>query len=196
MADFTFTLAVRYIYEEAPNDQWLRTDFTDTGTIVGDRILATAETDDDTFTLDEEIADNLGARGFQYLGTATFEAKQFVVTTNIDPDGPGGFMLFAPSDQNAAYEDFPPTFLNSAIIADDCACCFAEGAPSESFIDCMGRVRFGNCADHRATPGAVRLIREMSAPRTTARRHLPAAIRARLDQMAGCDDTPPLAKAG
>ncbi|NKX43165.1 Hint domain-containing protein [Roseicyclus persicicus] len=71
----------------------------------------------------------------------------------------------------------------------------AEGAPSESFIDYAGRKQFGNYADYLAQHGADRLIAEMPAPRVTAARHLPAAIRARLDAAAGLDAGAELATA-
>jgi len=56
----------------------------------------------------------------------------------------------------------------------------AEGAPAETFIDYVGRQAFDNYAEYVALYGADRDIVESPAPRITAARHLPAAIRARL----------------
>lgn len=57
----------------------------------------------------------------------------------------------------------------------------AEGAATESFVDYAGRRTLGNAADYLARFGAERLIREMRVPRITARRMVPANLRARLD---------------
>lgn len=56
----------------------------------------------------------------------------------------------------------------------------AEGTPAETFIDYVGRQAFDNYAEYVALYGADRDIVESPAPRITAARHLPAAIRARL----------------
>lgn len=72
----------------------------------------------------------------------------------------------------------------------------AEGAPSESFIDYVGRKGFANYGDYLALFGADRLIREMAVPRITVARMLPRQVRARLDAAAGIDGSVTLARAG
>jgi hypothetical protein len=56
----------------------------------------------------------------------------------------------------------------------------AEGAPTETYIDYVGRQAFENYAEYVALCGADRPIVEMTCPRVTSGRHLPQAIRARL----------------
>lgn len=56
----------------------------------------------------------------------------------------------------------------------------AEGAPTESFVDCAGRAGYDNYAGYLARYGAERILREMALPRICAGRMLPPALRARL----------------
>lgn len=56
----------------------------------------------------------------------------------------------------------------------------AEGAPAETFVDYIGRQAFDNHDEYISLYGETGSFREMSRPRVTAARHLPAALRARL----------------
>lgn len=56
----------------------------------------------------------------------------------------------------------------------------ANGAPSETFIDYLGRQHFDNHAEYTALYGEQRVISEMEMPRISSERLLPAALRARL----------------
>lgn len=56
----------------------------------------------------------------------------------------------------------------------------ANGAPAETFIDYLGRQAFDNCQEYLDLYGSERIIREMEAPRISARRLVPDAIKARL----------------
>ncbi|NKX44916.1 Hint domain-containing protein [Roseicyclus persicicus] len=56
----------------------------------------------------------------------------------------------------------------------------AEGVPAETFIDYAGRQVFDNHADYMAVHGEAARLPEMPAPRISAARMLPAALKARL----------------
>lgn len=56
----------------------------------------------------------------------------------------------------------------------------ANGAAAETFMDAAGRACFDNHQDYLDLYGAERIIPEMTRPRISSRRLLPAAIRARL----------------
>jgi len=56
----------------------------------------------------------------------------------------------------------------------------ANGTPAETFVDAVTRSHFDNYQEYLDLYGAERIIPEMQAPRITARRLVPAAIRARL----------------
>lgn len=57
----------------------------------------------------------------------------------------------------------------------------AEGAPAETFIDYVGRNTFDNHAEYIDLYGAEPIIAEMPAPRISASRLVPDAIKARLE---------------
>jgi len=63
----------------------------------------------------------------------------------------------------------------------------AEGVPAETYMDAKGRARFDNHAEYVPPPGGDRKT-EHPAPRVTAPRQVPAAVRARL---AGHAPAPP-----
>ena len=67
----------------------------------------------------------------------------------------------------------------------------AHGAAAETFVDYAGRAAFDNFADYLARHGAEHTLPEMTRPRITSARQLPAAIRARLDP-----GTAPLCRSG
>ncbi|MDG3040302.1 Hint domain-containing protein [Roseicyclus marinus] len=56
----------------------------------------------------------------------------------------------------------------------------AQGAAAETFVDYAGRAAFDNHADYLARYGHASPIPEMTRPRITTARHIPAALRARL----------------
>jgi len=56
----------------------------------------------------------------------------------------------------------------------------ANGAPTETFIDYVGRQAFDNYDEYLALHGADRIIRESPKPRISASRLLPPALKARL----------------
>lgn len=56
----------------------------------------------------------------------------------------------------------------------------ANGAPSETFVDYLGRRSFDNYAEYVELYGSERIIPEMRCIRISAHRHLPASIRERL----------------
>jgi len=56
----------------------------------------------------------------------------------------------------------------------------AEGAPTETFIDYLGRRAFDNYAEYMALYGEERVIPEMAHPRISSARLLPDAIRCKL----------------
>ncbi len=56
----------------------------------------------------------------------------------------------------------------------------ANGAPAETFVDFAGRQAFDNYQEYVDLYGAERIIPEMPHPRISARRLVPAAIKARL----------------
>ncbi len=58
----------------------------------------------------------------------------------------------------------------------------AEGVPAETYIDYVGRQAFENHGAYLALYGEDRAIAEMVAPRVTSARHVPPALRARLDR--------------
>jgi len=56
----------------------------------------------------------------------------------------------------------------------------AEGTPTETYIDYVGRQAFDNYDEHVTLQGEDRRIVEMACPRITSARLLPGSIRARL----------------
>jgi hypothetical protein len=56
----------------------------------------------------------------------------------------------------------------------------AHGAPTETFVDYVGRSRFDNHQEYLDLYGAERIIPEMKRPRISAQRLLPEPLRARL----------------
>ena len=56
----------------------------------------------------------------------------------------------------------------------------AHGAPSETFVDYVGRRHFDNHQEYLDLYGAERIIPEMKRPRVSAQRMLPEHLRARL----------------
>jgi len=56
----------------------------------------------------------------------------------------------------------------------------AHGAPTETFVDYVGRSRFDNHQEYLDLYGAERIIPEMRRPRVSEQRMLPAHLRARL----------------
>lgn len=64
----------------------------------------------------------------------------------------------------------------------------AEGAPAETFIDYLDRRSFDNYQEYVDRYGAERIIREMDAPRISAARLVPDAIKARLGISQGDSD--------
>jgi hypothetical protein len=67
----------------------------------------------------------------------------------------------------------------------DHALIFAEGAPTETFIDNVDRMAFDNWDEHEALYGALENIPEMDYPRVRSARQLPAALRRALEARAG-----------
>ncbi len=66
----------------------------------------------------------------------------------------------------------------------------AEGVPAETFVDNVTRRRFDNYAEYEALYGNVApLIREMDLPRIKSARQVPAALRRRLEGIAGAKGT-------
>ncbi len=78
----------------------------------------------------------------------------------------------------------PGTFVYFHVELDDHALIFAEDTPAESFVDNVDRLGFDNWAEHEALYPEGRPIEEMPYPRAKARRQIPMAIRAALDQRA------------
>jgi len=60
----------------------------------------------------------------------------------------------------------------------------AEGAPAETFVDNVTRMRFDNWAEHEALFGAGSPVPEMALPRAQSCRQVPVATRQRLRQRA------------
>ena len=66
----------------------------------------------------------------------------------------------------------------------------AEGAAAETYVDYVGRQAFDNYAEYVDRYGDAAPIPEMTAPRVTARRRLPANLHARMVASAGADAAP------
>lgn len=77
--------------------------------------------------------------------------------------------------------DMPERFTYWHIELDHHAVLLANGAPSESLVDYSARSTYDNYAEYLHLHGAERMIPEMALPRVSARRHVPAALRARLN---------------
>lgn len=80
--------------------------------------------------------------------------------------------------------DFGASFTVYHVETEDHDVILANGAPTETFIDYVGRQAFDNHQDYLDRFGTERLIPEMDRPRISASRLVPAAIKARL----GIDD--------
>ena len=76
--------------------------------------------------------------------------------------------------------DLPATVTYYHVETADHDVILANGAPAETFVDAISRSHFNNHAEYLALYGAERIIPEMRAPRITAQRLLPQAIKARL----------------
>ncbi|MDS9468577.1 Hint domain-containing protein [Paracoccus sp. MBLB3053] len=59
----------------------------------------------------------------------------------------------------------------------------ANGVPAETFVDYIGRRAFDNFEEYASLYGTERTIPEMQRPRISARRLVPAELRARLDRV-------------
>src|SRR6056297_171901 len=86
----------------------------------------------------------------------------------------GGSIAFVP------VEELPHTFTWHHVETEEHDVILANGAPAETFIDYLGRRAFDNHDEYLSLYGAERVIPEMPRPRISARRLVPAAIRARL----------------
>ena len=79
-----------------------------------------------------------------------------------------------------AETDLPERITVYHVETEDHDIILAEGAPAETFIDYTGRRAFDNYAEYVALYGEDRALSENPAPRITAARQLPAALKARL----------------
>ena len=77
--------------------------------------------------------------------------------------------------------EMPDTFTYYHIETEAHDVILANGAASETFIDYKGRAAFDNHDEYLALYGADRIIPEMPQPRISSARHVPQAIRDRLD---------------
>jgi hypothetical protein len=80
--------------------------------------------------------------------------------------------------------EVPAVFTYFHVELDDHSLLLAEGAPAETFIDNVDRMRFDNYAEYEALYPEDRAIVEMAYPRAKAHRQVPPAIRDRLYQRA------------
>ncbi|WP_050529101.1 Hint domain-containing protein [Pseudaestuariivita atlantica] len=105
----------------------------------------------------------------------------------------GGYVIDAAALVNGSTIDFVPlaelgeAFTVYHIEAPDHDVILANGAPSETFIDYVGRAAFDNYDEYLALYGAERIIPELPQPRISAARHVPAHIAQRLGITAGPD---------
>jgi hypothetical protein len=76
--------------------------------------------------------------------------------------------------------DVPAVFTYYHVELDDHSLLLAEGAPAETFIDNVDRMRFDNYAEYAELYPEDRAIVEMAFPRAKAHRQVPQAIRNRL----------------
>ena len=82
-------------------------------------------------------------------------------------------------------DDLPTQFTVYHVETENHDVIFANGAPSETFIDMAGRKAFDNVGEYLEMYGTERILPEMTLPRIATQRLLPSAIKARL----GIDDT-------
>lgn len=80
--------------------------------------------------------------------------------------------------------DVPPVFTYYHIELDRHDLVIADGAPAESFVDCVDRMIFDNWAERRAAGLPDAPIEEMPYPRAKGRRQVPMAIRRQLAERA------------
>ena len=78
------------------------------------------------------------------------------------------------------FAELPDPVVYHHIETEDHDVILAEGAATETFIDIPGRKAFDNYPDYLELYGVERIVPEMNAPRITARRLVPDAIKARL----------------
>ena len=76
--------------------------------------------------------------------------------------------------------EMPREFTYWHLELDTHAVILANGVPSESFVDYTGRAAYDNHDAYLAIYGAERIIPEMTLPRISSRRHLPASLLAQL----------------
>lgn len=82
-------------------------------------------------------------------------------------------------------DDLPTQFTVYHVETENHDVIFANGAPSETFIDMAGRKAFDNVGEYLEMYGTERILPEMTLPRIATQRLLPSAIKARL----GIEDT-------
>jgi len=101
------------------------------------------------------------------------EDLQDMLVVNASGRVNGDTVRFVPTSELAAF-----TCYHIETVAHDVI--LANGAPAETFCDAAGRMAFDNYAEYPELYGIERIIPEMRAPRISAQRLLPDAIKARL----------------
>jgi hypothetical protein len=81
--------------------------------------------------------------------------------------------------------DVPEIFTFWHVELADHSLILAEGVPAETFVDNVDRVIFDNWAEHEELYGDQPAIPEMDLPRAKSARQLPAALRRKLEMLAG-----------
>jgi len=76
--------------------------------------------------------------------------------------------------------DLPERFTVYHVETENHDVIFANGAPTETFVDVAGRAAFDNCAEYLELFGAERILPEMPIARISSPRLVPSAIKARL----------------